>query len=114
MTLPLGKRSPVSLAAYRAPNSFCLVAERSEDTSFNFGRHAGAPRFPKNCDWNAKALRSLGRRLHACGPRAVEEFIIDLARGRDFAETVADFFRLDPGGYRAVVALYTDLARGRA
>jgi hypothetical protein len=109
MTLPLEKRSPASLAADRAPNSFCLVAERSEDTSFNFDKHA---RFPKSCDWNTEALRSLGRRLHACGPRAVEEFVIDFARGRGFAETAADFSRLDPGICRAVVALYADVARG--
>ncbi len=51
-----------------------------------------------------KELKSLANKLHACGPRAIFEFLADLARGRDFADSVADFARLDPDRYRALIA----------
>ena len=53
-------------------------------------------------------VRRVAQRIHACGPRAAFEFVADLARGRDFAETLADFGRLDPAIYAAVVALVCD------
>jgi hypothetical protein len=53
-------------------------------------------------------VRRVAQRIHACGPRAAVEFVADLARGRDFAETLADFGRLDPALYAAVVALVCD------
>ncbi|WP_292530396.1 hypothetical protein [Methylocystis sp.] len=53
-------------------------------------------------------VRRVAQRIHACGQRAAFEFIADLARGRDFAETLADFGRLDPVLYAAVVALACD------
>jgi hypothetical protein len=53
-------------------------------------------------------LEGLARRLHACGPRAIYELLADLLRGRDVAETLADFGRLDPALYAAVVALVCD------
>lgn len=59
----------------------------------------------------APQLRDVAQRLHACGPRVVFEFIADLARGRDFAETLADFARLDPALYAAVAAIVLDGGR---
>ncbi len=56
-------------------------------------------------------LRRVSQRLHACGPRVIFEFIADLARRRDFAETLADFARLDPALYAAVAALVLDGGR---
>jgi hypothetical protein len=53
-------------------------------------------------------VRHVAQRIHACGPRAAFEFVADLARGRDFAETLVDFGRLDPVVYAAVVALVCD------
>lgn len=56
-------------------------------------------------------LQRVAQRLHACGPRVAFEFIGDLARGRDFAETLADFARLDPALYAALAALVLDGGR---
>lgn len=53
-------------------------------------------------------LRRVAQRIHACGPRAAFEFVADLARGRDFVETLADFGRLDPALYTAVMARVCD------
>jgi hypothetical protein len=53
-------------------------------------------------------VRRVAQRIHACGPRVAFEFVADLARGRPLAETVADFGRLDPAVYAAVVALVCD------
>ena len=50
-------------------------------------------------------IRAFARRLYECGQLSVEEFIIDLARGRPFAETVADFARLDPVTVAALLAV---------
>jgi hypothetical protein len=50
-------------------------------------------------------MERLACRLHACGPRVIFELLSDLARGRDFAATVADFSRLDPAHYAAIAAL---------
>ena len=58
-----------------------------------------------------ECLRKLAHRLHACGPRVLFEFLADLARGRDFAETLADFARLDPALYAAIAALVIDGGR---
>lgn len=55
-----------------------------------------------------KALRLFGANLHACGSRIVEEFILDIARGRDFKETTADFSRLTPSRYAQIAALLVD------
>ncbi|WP_036284053.1 hypothetical protein [Methylocystis sp. ATCC 49242] len=56
-------------------------------------------------------LQRVAQRLHACGPRVAFEFIADLARGRDFAETLADFARIDPAIYAAVAAIIIDGGR---
>jgi hypothetical protein len=55
-----------------------------------------------------KALRLFGANLHSCGSRPVEEFILDIARGRDFKETIEDFSRLTPSRYAQIVALLVD------
>lgn len=52
-----------------------------------------------------RELERLAHRLHGCGPRVVYELLADLLRGRDVAETLADFSRLDPAHYAALAAL---------
>jgi hypothetical protein len=56
-------------------------------------------------------LQAFASRLHAMGPRVIAELLADLARGRDYEETIADFARLDPATYSAVAALVLE---GRA
>jgi hypothetical protein len=51
-----------------------------------------------------KSIRAFARHLYECGELSVEEFIIDLARGRPFDETIADFARLNPKIVAALVA----------
>ncbi len=58
-----------------------------------------------------RELEALAHRLHKCGPRVIYELLVDLARGRDVGETFADFARLDPAHYAALVALLIDGAR---
>jgi hypothetical protein len=62
---------------------------------------------PSNSD-----LQALASCLHACGARAIYELLADLVRGRDLAETLADFSRLDPALYAAVAAVL--MMEGRA
>jgi hypothetical protein len=50
-------------------------------------------------------LEGLARRLHNCGPRVIYELLADLLLGRDVAETLAEFSRLDPAYYAAIAAL---------
>jgi hypothetical protein len=61
---------------------------------------------------NAEALRVLAHRQHLCGPRAIMEFLADLSRGKPFAETVADFSKIDPAVYAALAARILGGARG--
>ncbi len=63
---------------------------------------------PQEKQTEAARLQSLAHRLHSCGPRVVYELLADLARGRDFAETLADFARLDPAHYATIAALVID------
>ncbi len=57
-------------------------------------------------------LEAFAHRLHACGPRVIYEMLADLSRGRNLAETLADFARLDPFHYAALMALL--ISRGHA
>lgn len=52
-----------------------------------------------------RELEAFSLRLHDCGPRVIYELLSDLVRGRDVAETLADFARLDPAHYAAIAAL---------
>ncbi|WP_363350183.1 hypothetical protein [Methylocystis echinoides] len=53
---------------------------------------------------NEAALRRLSHNLVACGERVVFELLADLVRGRDLSETLADFSRIDPATYAALLA----------
>ena len=93
---PFEKRSPAPLAS---GNSRAHPSMKRENIS---AARAGI---------EPADLQRVAQRLHACGERVVFEFMADLARGRDFAETVADFARLDPKRYAAVAALVIDGGR---
>ena len=52
-------------------------------------------------------IRAFARRLYECGQLSVEEFIIDLARGRPFAQAP---FRYQAKCYRGLRSAYAALA----
>lgn len=51
---------------------------------------------------NPANLAHLANRLHQCGPRVIFELLRDMVAGRDPAEIVTDFSRLDPCVYAAL------------
>ncbi len=91
--------------AGRARELSCVVADVSENKPRTL-----VVQSKSLATWEIEpaCLRSVAQRIHACGPRAAVEFVADLARGRPLAETVADFGRLDPALYAAVMALVCD------
>jgi hypothetical protein len=97
-------RNPVA-GGDRARKMSCVVADTFETnprTLFTQSKSSAMPEI------EPAQVRRVAQRIHACGPRAAFEFVADLARGRDFAETLVDFGRLDPAVYAAVVALVCD------
>ena len=91
---PFEKRSPAPLSGGRAHRSI----KRENNSTAREGIEPAD-------------LQRVAQRLHACGPRVTHEFMADLARGRGFAETLADFARLEPECYAAIAALVIDGGR---
>ena len=99
-----GAKNPVA-GGDRARKTSCVVADAFETnprTLFTQSKSSATQEIEP-----AQVCR-VAQQIHACGPRAAVEFVADLARGRDFAETLADFGRLDPALYAAVMALVCD------
>ena len=105
------KRPPATAGG--APNALsCRLAEGNPDNKPSVALPQDLPsRATLARPWREvepAQVRRVAQRIHACGPRVAFEFVADLARGRRFAETVADFGRLDPALYAAVMALVCD------
>ena len=102
---PSGEGLAPDLGVVFSQSTPITIADNPSRTQGLPSRAALARRWP---EVEPAQVRRVAQRIHACGQRAAYEFIADLARGRDFAETLADFGRLDPAIYVAVVALVCD------
>lgn len=65
----------------------------------------GSEPTPHVADWQQRhRFERLVERLHALGPRAVGEILIEVSNGADLLERLADFASLDPATVRALGA----------
>ncbi|MGJ0454167.1 MAG: hypothetical protein ACR65T_13210 [Methylocystis sp.] len=112
MTTPKWRKPPPRYAGNGLPIRHSLAGVDSSENStsgLNLKELPSRATLARNWpEFEPAHLRRVAQRIHACGPRAAFEFVADLARGRDFAETLADFGRLDPALYAAVMALVCD------
>ena len=58
-------------------------------------------------DTQRELFEAFSKKLHKIGSRAILEFILDINRGRDLHEIIADFSRIDPAVYAALCTCMT-------
>lgn len=85
--------------------------KRSPAPRGNAGNRAGFDSLPVSNITTRRELEGLAIRLHAMGPRPIFELLRDMLAGRNPAEIVADFARIDPAVYAALAAFVTDGGR---